>query len=289
MLACFGRGRRNNSQIFDEPAAILPEDTIRNLRSHIERQEKRELFIEKKMLLLAKEAKERLKKGDKRGAVTTMKKRKMYQSELSSISNIKMTLETQAINLESAAGTADAFGAMSAGTNTMTRIRNDMGGIECVDDVLMDIQAEMHMGEELNNVLLAHSTLGYMDDDDLMKELEEEMDQGQTNNNNYNTSTVISNLPTVPTSKLLEGREADDLRKLETELREDHERRKLTDMKQHESNNEHITRNDTKPVDSPTILRCKLKVQEARDLRRLEAELQEDHDLRRLEAELAMH
>ena len=54
-----------------------------------------------------------------------------------------MTLETQAIQLESAAGTAEAFQAMSAGTNTMQKLRTGMGGVESVDDMMMDMQVSI--------------------------------------------------------------------------------------------------------------------------------------------------
>ena len=52
---------------YKEPATINPEDTIKNLREHIDRMEKRERFLEHKFIVLAKEAKERLQKGDKKG------------------------------------------------------------------------------------------------------------------------------------------------------------------------------------------------------------------------------
>ena len=106
-----------------------------------------------------------------------MKKRKLYQSEQNKISNVKMTLETQCISLESAATTAEAFQAMSAGTNTMKKIRADVG-IDQVDDMMIDIQEEMAAADEVNTAIgqSIDPTMGMMDDDDLMKELE---DMGQ--------------------------------------------------------------------------------------------------------------
>merc|ERR1719245_985583 len=38
------------------------------------------------------------------------------------ICNVKMTLETQVMNLESAAQNADTFNAMKSGTNTMKKL-----------------------------------------------------------------------------------------------------------------------------------------------------------------------
>ena len=61
-----------------------------------------------------------------------MKRKKMYEQEIDKIQNVKMTLETQVINLESAAQNAETFKAMEAGSKTMKKIRTDVG-IEKVD------------------------------------------------------------------------------------------------------------------------------------------------------------
>lgn len=167
MLALF---RRNNSKAV---TAISPEETIQRLRDSIQIQEKREMHLEQKMKQLGREAKERLSRGDKRGAVSIMKKRKLYESEQNKIMNVKMTLETQAINLESAASTAGAFEAMKMGTGTMQGIRRHLGGVDNVDDLMMSMQEEFEMAEEVNNAIgqSVDPLLGAFDDDELMKEL----------------------------------------------------------------------------------------------------------------------
>ena len=127
------------------------------------------------MKKLAQDAKERLAAGDKKRAVGLLRKRKMYESELTRISNVKMTLETQAIQLESASGTAEAFQAMSAGTSTMQKIRQGMGGVDNVDEMMMDMQDEFQMNEEVNNVIgqAIEPMMGnIVDEAELMKELE---------------------------------------------------------------------------------------------------------------------
>lgn len=222
MLACFGGsffGR--GAKIYEEPATITTADTIRNLRFHVQRQEKREQFLEKKLLVLAKEAKEKLNSGDKRGAVASMKKRKLYQSEMEKISNVKMTLETQAMNLESAAHTADAFKVMSAGTSTMAKIRTEMGGVESVDDLLVDIQDEMQMADEVNTAIGQNPVGPIMDDDELMKELES-MGQMDLEQQLDEAEAGTSNFPAVSTSRpsnsKYTNKDEDDLRKLEAEL-----------------------------------------------------------------------
>lgn len=75
MLACFGMDSLFGSKPrkgYAEPATISPEETIRTLRDHIDRMEKRERFLEHKFGVLAKEAKERLGNGDKRGTYQSL-------------------------------------------------------------------------------------------------------------------------------------------------------------------------------------------------------------------------
>jgi charged multivesicular body protein 4A/B len=153
------------------------------------------------------------------GAVSIMKKRKLYQAEADKISNIKMTLETQAIHLESAASSAEAFHAMSAGNRTMKKIRNDVG-VDQVDDMMVDIQEEMQMAEEVNTAMgqAIDPLMGAIDDDELMKELE---DMGradlQTRFDSAEANRKSSYMPQVPSSGL-SRREEEDYRRLQAEL-----------------------------------------------------------------------
>ena len=111
-------------------------------------------------------------RGDKKGALFAMKRKKMYEAEAEKICNVKMTLETQAISLESAHQNAETFAAMKTGTQTMKQIRKDVG-IERVDDIMDDMKEEMELANEVNSAI-AQSVDPFMaDDDDLLAELEE--------------------------------------------------------------------------------------------------------------------
>ena len=76
------------------------------------------------------------------GALFALKRKKLYEAEIDKIANIKMTLETQVMNLESAAQNAETFKAMNAGKNAMSNIREDTN-IDKVDDLMDEIQEEM--------------------------------------------------------------------------------------------------------------------------------------------------
>jgi len=162
------------------------------------------------------EAKEKMAKNDKKGALFCLKRKKMYEGEMEKIGNVKMTLETQVMNLESAAQNADTFNAMKAGTNTMKKIRNDVG-IDKVDDLMDDIREEMDVAKDISDAM-AQPIDGLYDEDELLGELAELENLGME-------EQLLStpSMPAVPGKKLptLAGTskaEEEELRKLEAEL-----------------------------------------------------------------------
>lgn len=159
-------------------------------------------------------------KGDKKGALYAMKRKKLHEAELNKIQQVKMTLETQVINLESAAQNAETFAAMNAGKNAMAKIRNDVG-IEKVDNLMDDIKDEMDLANEISDAIAQPVDPFATDEDDLLAELEQmgaddleaELLQAPSAKNE-----VL--LPDAPASKLpsLDASEAEEMKKLEAEL-----------------------------------------------------------------------
>jgi charged multivesicular body protein 4 len=154
------------------------------------------------------------------GALFAMKRKKLYEAEVDKIQNVKMTLETQVINLESAAQNAQTFHALQQGSKTMQTIRTEVG-IEQVDDVMDEIKEEMEMAQEINNAIAQPVDPFVTDEDELLAELmgletadlEAELLKPPPRVEQFS-------LPDVPDSKLpaLAQKEEDDLRKLEAEL-----------------------------------------------------------------------
>ena len=151
-----------------------------------------------------------------------MKKKKLHESELDKIQNVKMTLETQVMNLESATQNAETFKAMAAGKSAMKNIRNDVG-IEKVDDLMDDIREEMEMANEISDAMAQPIDPLANDEDELMAELEQmgaddleaELLQTPVANNR-----MFDTLPNVPNAKLpaVKDAEAEEMRALEAEL-----------------------------------------------------------------------
>lgn len=152
------------------------------------------------------------------GALFALKRKKLYEAEADKIQNVKMTLETQVINLESAAQNAQTFKAMEAGSKTMKKIRTDVG-IEDVDEMMDTIKEEMEMANEINQAIAQPVDPLLADDDELLAELNE-LETSDLEAELLKPTPALPSMPKVPNSKLpeLEKDEEEELRKLEAEL-----------------------------------------------------------------------
>lgn len=145
-----------------------------------------------------------------------MKRKKLHEAELTKIENVKMTLETQCINLESASQNKDTFLAMKEGKNAMAKIRDDIG-IEKVDELMDDIREEMETAQEISDAIAAPVDPLAVDEDELLAELEQ---MGADDLEAELLSAPGVSLPSVPNSKLpaRKKKEEDEMKALEAEL-----------------------------------------------------------------------
>eukprot|EP00523_Entomoneis_sp_CCMP467_P016065 CAMPEP_0168767716 /NCGR_PEP_ID=MMETSP0725-20121227/1504_1 /TAXON_ID=265536 /ORGANISM="Amphiprora sp., Strain CCMP467" /LENGTH=301 /DNA_ID=CAMNT_0008817051 /DNA_START=84 /DNA_END=991 /DNA_ORIENTATION=- len=155
-------------------------------------------------------------------ALFAMKRKKLYEAEIDKIQNVKMTLETQVINLESAAQNAETFKAMQAGSKTMAKIRSEVG-IDEVDDIMDSIKEEMEAADEINQAIAQPVDPLMADEDELLEELQE-LENADLEAELLAPPTKAQedplSLPTVPTEALpnVSKAEEDDLKQLEAEL-----------------------------------------------------------------------
>jgi len=199
---------------------LNPGATIIKLKESIQSQEKREEHTQRKIDSMITDAKAKMAKGDKKGALYAMKRKKLLESELDKIQNVKMTLETQVMNLESATQNAETFKAMAAGKNAMQNIRKDVG-IEKVDDLMDDIREELEMANEISDAIAQPVDPFANDEDELLAELEQmgaDDLEAELLKAPFAKNDVL--LPDVPEAKLpnLNDAEAEEMRKLEAEL-----------------------------------------------------------------------
>lgn len=155
------------------------------------------------------------------GALYAMKRKKIYEAEIDKIQNVRMTLETQVINLESAAQNAQTYQALSQGSKTMQKIRTDVG-IEQVDDVMDEIKEEMELAQEINQAIAQPVDPFMTDEDELLDELNalETADLEAELLKAPAAKTEEFALPDAPSETLpaLAKSEEDDLKQLEAEL-----------------------------------------------------------------------
>jgi Snf7 len=180
----------------------------------------REKFLAKKIIDVLQEAKDKKNGGDTRAALFAMKKKKLYETEIEKIQNVKMTLETQIFHVESSVYNAATVAAMSNGAKTMKQIHSQTG-VDKIEDILDEIREEAEIGQELNNAL--GQQLDPVDDDELLAELEGlTLSTGPVESSSYQQPVKM---PSVPSNKLggygwnkQQNKDSDDLKRLEAEL-----------------------------------------------------------------------
>lgn len=218
----FGKKKKEVNTTVSSTSTSKPSDaqtTIVKLRESITNQDKREEHIEKKIKGMVVEAKGKMAKGDKKGALYAMKRKKLYEQELAKIQNVRFTLETQVMNLESAQQNAQTYQALKQGNTAMKGIRQEVG-IDQVDDVMDEIKEEMEMAQEINDAIAQPVDPLLADEDELLEELNMLETADLEAELLKPPPTSMQAMPAVPSSKLpaLEKKEEDDLRALEAEL-----------------------------------------------------------------------
>lgn len=168
----FGKKKKDAPVATKGKAAADTGTSIIKLRETINQQEKREAHIQSRVDSMVADAKAKMAAGDKKGALFSMKRKKMYEQEIEKIENTKMTLEQQVMNLESAVQNKETFVAMKTGTGAMKNIRKEME-VDKVDEMMDDIREEMELANEIGNAIAQPVDLMPMDEDELLAELQE--------------------------------------------------------------------------------------------------------------------
>ena len=88
--------------------------------------DKREAHLNNKIDAMKLEAMTQAKKKNQKGALFALKKKRMYDQEVTKISGMKMTLEIQQMSLESAVGNVEVLKVMQKGTLALKKVRGTM-------------------------------------------------------------------------------------------------------------------------------------------------------------------
>ncbi|EER00776.1 vacuolar sorting protein snf7, putative [Perkinsus marinus ATCC 50983] len=170
MRLFFGSSKKKEQQAQKAPPSKNLPDAIMKNKEAIATLEKREQLIEKKMALQEQDARTRAAAKDKRGALMALKRKKMLETELTTLMNSRMTLEQQILSLESSQTTAVAVSALATGVSAQ-KVMNQQLNIDNIDVLMDDMQEMQDMQNEVANVLAGGNTV--MDDEELLNELDE--------------------------------------------------------------------------------------------------------------------
>ena len=113
-------------------------NTIGELKSGLEQLEKREEHLEAKCNVALQQALEKKKANDKKGAIYSLKKKKMLDAEIEKLGGAKINLEQQIFQIEGATTNKAMFDVMTAASNLQSRLQGLMS-IEQVDRLMEDI------------------------------------------------------------------------------------------------------------------------------------------------------
>lgn len=148
-----------------------PSEAIKQLRQTAETLEKRQVHLDKKIEQQVSEAKQRMAKKDKRGALYCLKRKKMYEKEIEKINGARLTLEQQMIAIEGTVTNTDTIEAMKLGKKTMESARAGADA-DTVAELMDDINEEMEQANEISEAISAPAN-DVLDDEDLLNELNE--------------------------------------------------------------------------------------------------------------------
>jgi charged multivesicular body protein 4A/B len=151
-----------------------PADAIQKLHDTLAILEKREEHLAKQIALLKKEAVSALKEKQRSKAVYSLKKSKIYEKQVSSIFNTKLNIETQIAALSQANINIGTISAMKAGRDVLVQSEKTLDP-DNVASVMEDLEEKLAGVDEVSEAL-GRSLGPPVDEDELLRQLEQEMD-----------------------------------------------------------------------------------------------------------------
>lgn len=166
-MRLFGGGKKKEKPANPEEAL----NTINKLRGTLEDLDKRQKVLEAKARNELETAKEKNRQKDKRGALYSLKKKKMYEAEVAKLDASKMNLEQQIFMIEGAHTNTSVFESMRTAQATIANQHRNIT-VEQVDELRDQMEEHQQLQEEIADALTQPmGNLMNMDDDELMDEL----------------------------------------------------------------------------------------------------------------------
>ena len=155
--------------------------TVTKLREKVEQLEKKEEFDRKRMDNEMAKAKEAMKAGNKTLASQHLKRKKMYEKNMNESIQMRMNIEGQILEIESAKTKADTAKSFQTANKEMTKLNKQMDAAKIektMDDLRENNEKAREVGELLGEDLI-DMDMGELEDElaDLEDEVMDEMDQ----------------------------------------------------------------------------------------------------------------
>jgi charged multivesicular body protein 4 len=140
--------------LFGKPKPKGPKitDSISQLREAMDTLEKREAHLQKQADEALAKAKLKSKKGDKKGALFELKRKKMFEKQIEGMFGKRVNLETQIMALQSAAANQDVLKAMKTGRDAIQAHISDKV-VDEVADVMDQINENVSLIDEMDQAL----------------------------------------------------------------------------------------------------------------------------------------
>lgn len=147
--------------------------TIDSLKKTLDDISKRAILLGNKAHNEMQLALQRKKLGDRNGALISLKRKKMYESEVAKLEGSRMNLEQQMFAIEGASMNRNIFDSLKTGNQVLKEVHGEIK-IDDVDKLKDDMEEQQDLLQEMNEAI--SQPIGFMasvDEDELLNELDE--------------------------------------------------------------------------------------------------------------------
>lgn len=127
-------------------------NAITRIKESINVIENKEKYLEDRIKILMQEAYDKHIRNNRKGALFALKRKKLYEKESNTLSDIKMNLEMKCMNLETMIINLEVYSTLRLAAYQMKNINNEMD-IDKIDMTLDDIQEGLSLTDEINSIL----------------------------------------------------------------------------------------------------------------------------------------
>lgn len=205
----------------------LPKVAIVELREQINLLTKKQSHLQTQILKQENDARAYLAKSNKTLAKNSLKKKKIYESQLVKLEGQMDTLEQQLFSIESANLNLETMRAMKQGAKAMKSMHNGLD-LDKVDETMDEIREQVELGEEISDAISRPMYTGANEVDE--DELDEELDMlAQEATLNEPRQEKVS-LPNAPSDKIQSAETAQRTEPLPNQEEEDEDERALREL-----------------------------------------------------------